>query len=496
MDNPNKDDRNRDVRTAGIDTSTIGVAGLGEDAGPLPDPERTVERLPPRKWLKVNLFATPLNSVITIVVGLIGAFLAWQAIAWVISIDFTIIRDTLRIFMIGQFPDDELWRLWASAFILMASIGLAAGAIARNSYELATLQGVEATKSTAIDLARRFWAIIGILIFFSAFAKTWPPRIGVVAAIVLVFIVRELAWRAPAVLRARAVYVSALLVVASMLVIAGTSTLGGISMGIVVFVWGLSEMGRRDAATATAKVAFWLVPLVAAAVVAFIVRAIGFDGFGWADWGGLHINLFTAVVGVTLGMPFGILLALGRRSQLPVIKTASVLYIEFIRGVPLISLLLFSGLLLPFFLPIDFERPTGLTLAIVVIMGFSAAYIAEIVRGGLQAVPKGQTEAAQALGLSPGSQQRFIVLPQALRAVIPAMVGQFIALFKDTSLLAVVGILEFLSAAGIANNQPQFLGRGLAPVTYLFVALGFWAFSYTMSKESRRLEARLGIGTR
>ena len=92
--------------------------------------------------------------------------------------------------------------------------------------------------------------------------------------------------------------------------------------------------------------------------------------------------------------------------------------------------------------------------------------------------------------------ERFIVLPQALRAVIPAMVGQFIALFKDTSLLTVVGILEFLSAAGIANNQPQFLGRGLAPVTYLFVALGFWAFSYTMSKESRRLEARLGVGTR
>ena len=195
-------------------------------------------------------------------------------------------------------------------------------------------------------------------------------------------------------------------------------------------------------------------------------------------------------------MPFGILLAIGRRSQLPVIKTASVLYIEFIRGVPLISLLLFSGLLLPFFLPIDFDRPTDLTLAIVVIMGFSAAYIAEIVRGGLQAVPKGQTEAAQALGLSPGAQQRFIILPQALRAVIPAMVGQFIALFKDTSLLVTVGILEFLGAATIANNQPQFLGRGLAPVTYLFVALGFWAFSYTMSKESRRLEQRLGIGDR
>ncbi len=311
------------------------------------------------------------------------------------------------------------------------------------------------------------------------------------------FVVRELAWRAPKALRTRAIYITALLVIASMLVIAGTSTLGGACVGLVVFIWVLSELGRRDVATTTAsKLLTWLVSLAVAAVVAFIIRAIGFDGFGWADWGGLQINLFTAVVGVTLGMPFGILLALGRRSRLPVIKTASVLYIEFIRGVPLISLLLFSSLLLPFFLPIDFERPADLTLAIVVIMGFSAAYIAEIVRGGLQAVPNGQTEAAQALGLAPGAQQRFIVLPQALRAVIPAMVGQFIALFKDTSLLAVVGILEFLSAAAIANNQPQFLGKGLAPVTYLFVALGFWAFSYTMSKESRRLEARLGIGQR
>lgn len=489
-------EQNPDPRAAGIDVDAV-VAVVGEDPVPMPDTARPTKRVPPGQWLKENLFSTVGNSVTTVIVGLIGAFLAWQAISWLISVDFTIIRDTLRIFMIGQFPDDELWRLWVSGFVLMASIGLAAGSIARNNYDLAMQQGVPAVKSSALDLARRFWAVIAILLFFASFTRTWPPRIGVVVAILLVFVVRELAWIAPRWLRARALYITALGVVASMLVIAGTSRLGGISVGIVVFVWGLSEMGRRDVATTpVAKAATFLVPLVAAVVAAFVVQAIGFDGFGWEDWGGLHINLFTAVVGITLGMPFGILLALGRRSQLPVIKTASVLYIEFIRGVPLISLLLFSGLLLPFFLPIDFERPADLTLAIVVIMGFSAAYIAEIVRGGLQAVPKGQTEAAQALGLSPGSQQRFIVLPQALRAVIPAMVGQFIALFKDTSLLTVVGILEFLSAAGIANNQPQFLGKGLAPVTYLFVALGFWAFSYTMSKESRRLEARLGVGTR
>ncbi len=459
--------------------------------------ERVIAQTTAVDWLKSNLFSSAVNSIITVIVGVLGLWLVWLLIDWVISVEFTIIRDTLRIFIIGQFPNEELWRLWASAFLLAGAIGVAVGALARTSHEMSLLQGIPSEKSTFFDLVRRFWPILAILVFFASFARTILPMVGVLATIAIVFIVREVAWRAPGAFRKRAVYIAALLAIASMLVIAGTSGLGGVCVGLVVFFWGLAEMGRRDVAvTAATKLANWIVPLVAAVVVAFVVRAIGFEGFGWDEWGGLHVNLFTAVVGVTLGMPFGILLALGRQSKLPVIKTASVLYIEFVRGVPLISLLLFSGLLLPFFLPIDFERPADLTLAIVVIMGFSAAYISEIVRGGLQAVPKGQTEAAQALGLAPGSQQRFIVLPQALRAVIPAMVGQFISLFKDTSLLVVVGILEFLGSAKIANNQPQFLGRGLAPVTYLFVALGFWAFSYTMSKESRRLEDRLGVGTR
>ena len=464
---------------------------------PVPEPRRPSQKLSPGAWLKANLFNSISNSIITVVVGLIAGYVTWQAVGWVISKDFTIIRDTLRIFMIGQFPDDELWRLWVSGCILVIAIGLAAGALARNSHELAKSQGLTPESSTVLDLVRRFWAIIAILLLFASFARTAQPKIGIVAVIVLTLVVRQLAWSAPAAIRSRAIYLSALLVVGSTLVVAGTSRLGGVCVGIVVFAWALNEAGRHDVASMRGgRMLSWLLPLVAAVVVAAIVASIGFDGYGWDDWGGIHVNLFTAVVGITLGMPFGILLALGRQSKLPVVRTASVLYIEFVRGVPLISLLLFSKLLLPLFLPIDMDRPAALTLAIVVIMGFSAAYVAEIVRGGLQAVPTGQTEAAQALGLSPGAMQRMIVLPQALRAVIPAMVGQFIALFKDTTLLTTVAVLEFLDAATIANNQPQFLGKGLAPVTYLFVAVGFWAFSFTMSKESRRLEQRLGVGTR
>ena len=166
------------------------------------------------------------------------------------------------------------------------------------------------------------------------------------------------------------------------------------------------------------------------------------------------------------------------------------------RGVPLISLLLFSNLMLLLFFPLGTSIPGELTRAMIVITGFSAAYIAEIVRGGLQSVPTGQIEAAQASGLSPGAVQRLVVLPQALRNVIPAMVGQFIALFKDTSLLAIIGVAEFLRVSDLANAQPDFRGRGLAAVTYVFVAIGYWAFAYTMSKESRRLERRLGVGIR
>jgi general L-amino acid transport system permease protein len=314
----------------------------------------------------------------------------------------------------------------------------------------------------------------------------------VITATLLAAATRWLGWVSPAAVRLRAGFVTALLLIAAMLVVAGTSKFAGLNVGAVLFVWAFVEMRRGDPARSIGQhVVRWAVPIVVGVAGYAVVASLGFEGFGWKEWGGLHVSIFTAIAGIGLGLPGGVLLALGRRSELPVVKTASVIFIEFVRGVPLISLLIFSIVFLPLFLPPSWETPASLTLAIVVIGGFSAAYIAEIVRGGLQAVPNGQTEAAQALGLSPGAMQRLIVLPQALRAVIPAMVGQFISLFKDTSLLFAAGVLEFLGASTIANNQPQFLGRGLAPVTLLFVAIGYWAFSYTMSRESRLLERRL-----
>jgi general L-amino acid transport system permease protein len=171
-------------------------------------------------------------------------------------------------------------------------------------------------------------------------------------------------------------------------------------------------------------------------------------------------------------------------------------FIELIRGVPLITLLFMGEFVVRLFFPNTVEPPGDLTRALIVITVFEAAYVAETVRGGLQSLPRGQLEAAQALGLSPWKTTRLVVLPQALRAVIPAMVGQFISLFKDTTLLQIVGFTELLDVADNASSQRDFLAQGLHTVTFAFVALIFWAGSYTMSRESRRLERRLGLGER
>ena len=210
------------------------------------------------------------------------------------------------------------------------------------------------------------------------------------------------------------------------------------------------------------------------------------------------LNLFLAVAGITLCFPLGVLLALGRRSKLPLIRWLSIVYIELFRGVPLYVLLL-----LAYFAarrsscPATTASPSLVVRAIVAFTLFTAAYVAEIVRGGLQSLPTGQTEAAQALGLSPVRTTFLIVLPQALRNVIPALVGQFISLFKDTTLAgAAMGLLDAARRAEAVTAQTAFQGQGLTAETLAFVMLLFWIGCITMSRESQRLESKLGVGTR
>jgi general L-amino acid transport system permease protein len=226
------------------------------------------------------------------------------------------------------------------------------------------------------------------------------------------------------------------------------------------------------------------------------VIAIGFGGVGLEGLGGLLLTAFLAIGGIVLSFPLGVLLALGRRSNLPAVRVVCVAYIELIRGVPLITLLFMAFFVIGFFVPPGFVAPSLVTRALIAIVLFTAAYVAEVVRGGLQSVPKEQVEAAQALGLSPYKTTRLIVLPQALRAVIPALVGQFISLFKDTSLVAVIGLIDILGVAEVIRNQPEFLAQGLIAETLLFVSFVYWVGSYSMSRESQRLERRLGVGER
>jgi general L-amino acid transport system permease protein len=210
-------------------------------------------------------------------------------------------------------------------------------------------------------------------------------------------------------------------------------------------------------------------------------------------WGGLLLTLLLTIVGNLLSLPLGILLALGRRSKLPIIKYFSIGYIELIRGVPLVTILYMAAVLLPLFLPINVRADLVIRAMIGFIM-FEAAYQAENVRGGLQSIDRGQYEAAQALGLSGTLTTVLIILPQALRAVIPALFNSFVSLFKDTSLVAIIGLFELLRIGRTVLAQTDWLGTHRE--VFLFAFFIYWGFNLAFTYGSRRLEEALGVGKR
>jgi len=211
------------------------------------------------------------------------------------------------------------------------------------------------------------------------------------------------------------------------------------------------------------------------------------------QWGGLPLTLILSVVGMVLSFPLAILLALGRRSDLPAIRAVCVGFIEFVRGVPLVSVLFMASVMFPLFLP-DGVTIDKLLRAQVGIILFTAAYLAEAVRGGLQAVPRGQYEAADALGLGYWQKMGLIILPQALKISIPPLVNQFISMFKDTSLVIIIGLFDLLTTAKTALSDPQW--RPFFVESYTFVALIYWGFCFFMSRYSQFLERKLETGHR
>ena len=210
-------------------------------------------------------------------------------------------------------------------------------------------------------------------------------------------------------------------------------------------------------------------------------------------WGGLFLTLVIGGVGIVMSLPIGVVLALGRQSNMPAIRAVCVAFIELWRGVPLITVLFMSSVMFPLFLPegLNFDK---LVRALAAVMLFSAAYMAEVVRGGLQAIPKGQYEAAQAMGLGYWKMMGLVVLPQALKIVIPGIVNTFIGLFKDTTLVLIIGLFDFLGMAKAVSTNPDWLG--FADEGYVFVALTFWVFCFGMSRYSQNLEKKLHTGHR
>ena len=224
-------------------------------------------------------------------------------------------------------------------------------------------------------------------------------------------------------------------------------------------------------------------------VVAFILLhgGLGLEIVETDKWGGLTLTVVVAAVGIVASFPLGILFALGRQSEMRVVKFISVVYIEFVRGVPLITILFMASVVLPLFFSagMDFDK---LLRALIGITLFQTAYIAEVIRGGLQAIPRGQYEAADAAGLSFMQKTMLVILPQALKISIPNIVGSFIALFKDTTLLLIIGLFDMLAIVGAATSNSDWLGRDTEG--YVFVAMVIWVILYSMSRYSKRLEVR------
>ncbi len=275
---------------------------------------------------------------------------------------------------------------------------------------------------------------------------------------------------------------------------------GGIGYAVEYFILAIVIAGLAAGwakATAGDPVPAFISALVVMSIIGVILIMLAVD-FGLEHvetevWGGLTLTLVIAVTGIAVSLPIGIVLALGRRSQMPIVRAVSVIFIEFWRGVPLITVLFMSSVMLPLFLPegVTFDK---LLRALIGVALFSAAYMAEVVRGGLQAIPKGQYEGAMAVGLTFWQSMRMIILPQALKLVIPGIVNTFIGLFKDTVLVLIIGLFDFLGMIQSSFTDASWSTPVQSLTGYLFAAFVFWVFCFAMSRYSIYTERRLHTG--
>ncbi len=376
-------------------------------------------------WLRKNLFSTWYNSLLTVVCLVFLFWVVRGILTWATTqAQWAVIQVNLRLFLVGRFPQTLYWRIWI-VLAIASTLGAITGGVFFSKQQF-TNRGIAL-----------FPFIVGVLLIVLPLELDFTSRLWL---FLIVFLVFAGFWVGRKFIK---------------LITPWLSLLWLLSFPIIVWLMG-GGFGLQPVSTNL--------------------------------WNGLLLTLLMAVVSIVLSFPIGVLLALGRTSNLPVVRWFSILYIEVVRGVPLIGILFLAQVMLPLFLSAD-VRLDRVLRAIAGLVLFSAAYMAENVRGGLQSIPRGQVEAAKALGLNTPLVVFLIVLPQALRNVIPAIVGQFIGLFKDTSLLSLVGLVELTGIARSILAQPQFIGR-YAEV-YLFIGLIYWLFCYSMSLASRHLERQL-----
>jgi general L-amino acid transport system permease protein len=262
-----------------------------------------------------------------------------------------------------------------------------------------------------------------------------------------------------------------------------------LAIGIVWLLW--LEAPRRD----LGAVYFFVVVPIVSYVLLNGLPMLGLREVDTSLWGGMLVTIVVSWVGIVFSLPIGILLALGRRSNMPAVKLFSVIFIEFVRGVPLITVLFMASVMLPLFVPAAYS-PDKLLRALVGIAMFASAYMAEVVRAGLQAIPKGQYEGAMAVGLGYWQMMYLIVLPQALKITIPNIVNTYIGLFKDTTLVVIVGIFDFLRTVEVSRIDPKWAAPTTSATGYAFAAVFYFIFCYSMARYAKSMEMRLGKSDR
>ena len=260
-----------------------------------------------------------------------------------------------------------------------------------------------------------------------------------------------------------------------------------LAVGVAWLLW--LRAPRRDLGT----VYFFIVLPILSVILLHGFAAIGLPDVDTVLWGGVLVTIVLATVGIVVSLPIGIVLALGRRSRMPMVRLFSTIFIEFVRGVPLITVLFMASVMLPLFVPQQYE-PDKLVRAMIGIALFASAYMAEVVRAGLQAIPKGQYEGAMAVGLNYPLMMRFIILPQALRITIPNIVNTYIGLFKDTSLVTIIGIFDLLNTVEVSRVDPKWATPVTSTTGYAVAAIFYLVFCYGMSRYARATEARLRMG--